>query len=222
MEFVLERPAGFEFKAGQNADWKLISPPETDSEGDKRTFSIVAPPSARELAFTTRMRDTAFKRVLKTLPEGSALEIDGPYGDLTLHNRAERPAVFLAGGIGITPFHSMILDAAEKHLPHKIFLFYSNRRPEDAAFLQELIDLQSKNVNYKLIATMTDMDKSSQKWNGETGRIDAELIKKYVGDLNGPVYYIAGPPGLVAAMKKMLNDAGVNDDDIKIEDFPGY
>ena len=222
MAFHLKKPAGFTYKAGQNADYALINPPETDPEGNKRTFSFVSAPEDAEITIATRMRDTAFKRVLKTLPEGSELQMEGPYGDMTLHNKSERPAVFLAGGIGITPFHSMVKDAAEKQLPHKIFLFYSNRRPEDAPFLEELIKLQRQNSNYKLIATMTEMGKSQQKWDGETGYIHADMIKKYVGDLNGPVYYIAGPPAMLSALHKMLNESGINDDDIRREEFAGY
>lgn len=222
MEFVLEKPAGFNFKAGQNADYTLLNPPETDAEGNKRTFSFVSPPSADRLVWATRMRDSAFKRVMKTLPIGTELQLDGPYGDMTLHNNAERPAVFLAGGIGITPFRSMVVDAAQRKLPHKIFLFYSNRRPEDAAFLRELMDLQHQNPHYTFVGTMTQMEKSSQPWQGERGYINKEMLVKFVGNLSGPVYYIAGPPSLVAAMRKMLNEAGVNDDDIRTEEFPGY
>lgn len=222
MAFHWTKPEGLEYKAGQNADYFLINPPETDPEGNKRTFSFVSSPSDNEIIFATRMRDTAFKRNLKNLAEGTEVELEGPYGDMILHSRAEKPAVFLAGGIGITPFHSMVKDATEKKLPHKIFLFYSNRRPEDAAFLQELINWQTDNPNYKFIGTMTEMEKSSQSWSGETGYITADMLKKYVGNLDGPIYYIAGPPSMLAAMKKMLLDAGVVEDDIRSEEFVGY
>ena len=222
MAFHFSKPEGFSFKAGQNADYTLINPTETDPEGNKRTFSFVSVPEDAEIVFATRMRDTAFKRSLKNLAEGTEVEMDGPYGDMTLHSRSEKPAVFLAGGIGITPFHSMVKEAAVKQLPHKIFLFYSNRRPEDAAFLNELVDLEKQNPNYKFIGTMTDTSKSSQTWNGETGYITAEMIKKYIPDINSPIYYLAGPPAMVAAMRKMLNEAGIVDDDIKTEEFAGY
>ena len=222
MVFHFSKPEGFSFKAGQNADYTLINPPETDAEGNKRTFSFVSAPDDPELLIATRMRDTAFKRTLKNMPGGTELEMEGPYGDMTLHNRAERPAVFLAGGIGITPFYSMVTDAAARHLPHKIYLFYSNRRPEDAPFLAELTGLQNQNPNYRLIGTMTNMEHSRQQWDGETGYITPEMIKKYTGNLNGPVYYIAGPPTMLAAMRKMLNTAGINDDDIRSEEFAGY
>ena len=220
--FHFEKPAGFNFKAGQWATFMQDNPPETDAEGSTRDFSLAVDPAADDIAFTTRMRDTAFKRVMKNMPEGSEISVDGPYGSFTLHNDASKPAVFLAGGIGITPFYSMSEDAATRQLPHHIFLFYSNRRPEDSAFLEELIALESKNPNYKFIGTMTEMGKSNQPWSGETGYITKELIQKYIPDLSLPIYYVAGPPGMVTAMRKMLNDAGVNDDNIRTEEFSGY
>src|ERR1017187_9449 len=129
MAFRFERPANWAFKAGQYLDMTLLAPPETDSEGNVRSFSIASGPNEETLMVATRMRDTAFKRVLKTMPLGTAVKIDGPSGDLTLPDSFTRAAVFLAGGIGITPFRSMICLAAAERLPHQIFLFYSNRRP---------------------------------------------------------------------------------------------
>jgi ferredoxin-NADP reductase len=217
-----EKPDGFDFKAGQSGDFTLINPPETDAEGNTRAFSIASPPHEPDLMIATRMRDTAFKRVLKNLPIGTELNLEGPFGALTLHNNAKRPAVFLAGGIGITPFRSILLHAAGKHLPHQLYLFYSNRYPEAATFLEDLIDLEKQNPRYRLIATMDEVHKSHRGWSGEMGHINETMLTKYLKTLEGPVYYVAGPPGMVTALQKMLNEAGVNDDDIRIEAFSGY
>ena len=219
MAFHFEKPEGFSFKAGQNADWTLINPPETDAEGNKRTFSITSPPDYSGLGIATRIRDTAFKRSLKNMPEGTEIEVEGPYGDMTLQSDSTKPAVFLAGGIGITPFMSMVYDALTKKLPHKIFLFYSNRRPEDAPFLLELGGAEKGNSNFKLIATMTDLD---VHWEGDRGYINKEMIQKYVPDFINSIYYLAGPPAMVAAMRKMINNAGISDDYIRAEEFAGY
>ncbi len=242
MAFHFSKPSGFEYKSGQNADYYLINPVETDKEGNKRTFSFASSPEEKDIIWATRMRDTAFKRNMGKLVEGSEVEMEGPYGDMLLHSRSEKPAVFLAGGIGITLFHSMIKDASARNLPHKIFLFYSNRRPEDAPFLKELTELQSQNPNFKLIATMTDMPalrslldrrslgevggevgaKSSQPWDGEHGYITPEMIKKYLPQTEGSIYYLAGPPPMVASMRKILTILDVNDDDIRSEEYIGY
>ncbi|HKF53410.1 MAG TPA: FAD-dependent oxidoreductase [Candidatus Acidoferrales bacterium] len=222
MEFLLEKPAGFDFKPGQAMEVKLNNPPETDGEGNSRAFSIASAPYEPDIMFATRMRDTAMKRSLKKIPIGTELEIDGPWGDLKLHTRAARPAVFIAGGIGITPFRSMVMDAAHNKLGHKISLFYSNRRPEDTAFLDDLTRAEKENPNFKLIATMTEMEKSSRPWNGKTGVVTKEMISGALPDLSEPIFYLAGPGGMLTAMQKLLLGAGVNEDDIRAEEFAGY
>jgi ferredoxin-NADP reductase len=220
--FRFEKPSGWTFKAGQFIDMTLLDPSETDSEGNKRGFSIASGPHEETLMVTTRMRDTAFKRMLKIMPIGAAVKIEGPFGDLTLPNNASRAVVFLAGGIGITPFRSMLVRAAKEKLPHRIFLFYSNRRPEDAPFLEELQLLERENPNYKLIASMTESEKSQRPWNGETGLINQEMLARHLKDAGSPIYYIAGPPAMVKGLHEMLNKAGVDDDDIRAEEFAGY
>src|ERR1700693_610215 len=142
MAFQFEKPPGWRFNAGQYLDMTLLDPPETDSEGNVRSFSIASAPHEETLTVATRMRDTAFKRVLKTMPFGTAVKIEGPSGDLILPHDVTRTAVFLAGGIGITPFRSIVLWAAKEKLPNRIVLFYSNRRPEDAPFLAVLHSLE--------------------------------------------------------------------------------
>lgn len=222
MAFSFAKPAGFDFKPGQSADLTLLDPPETDAEGNVRTFSIVSAPSENDLTFVTRMRDTAFKRVLRNMAPGTEIKLEGPMGSFNLHKNPDKPAVLLAGGVGITPFMSMARAAARQNDPHQIYLFYSNRRPEDAAFLEELETLQKQNLNFHLISTMAEMEKSKQSWNGESGFIDAAMLKRHLPSLSGPIYYVAGPPAMVAAMRDMLAKAGVDEDDIRAEDFAGY
>ena len=222
LAFSLEKPADFSFKAGQTADLTLVDPPETDAEGNTRTFSIASAPWESELLFATRLRDSAFKRCLRDMKPGTRIKLDGPMGSFNLHKNASKPAVFLAGGIGITPFQSMAREAARQKDPHQIYLFYSNRRPEDAAFFAELDALRQQNPNFHFIGTMVEMEKSKQSWSGERGFIHAAMLKRHLPELAGPIYYAAGPPTMVAAMKEMLVKAGVDEDDVRSEDFPGY
>ena len=168
------------------------------------------------------MRDTAFKRSLKKVPLGTEVKIDSAMGSLTLHKNSAKPAVFLAGGIGITPFSSIVRQADRDRAPHKLYLFYSNRRPEDAAFLEILQGLEKTNPNFHLIATMTEMPRSKKTWNGETGWIDKEMLSRHLSDLQGPIYYIAGPPAMVTGLRKMLVASGVDEDDVRTEEFAGY
>jgi ferredoxin-NADP reductase len=214
--FHFDKPAGFSHQAGQNAIFSLIDPPENDAAGPSRPFTIASAPHERELMIATRMRDSAFKRVLGKMPIGAKLRIDGPAGLMVLHEDAARPAVFLAGGIGVTPFLSMARDAAARLLAHGIVLFYSSRRPQDAAFLTELKHMQNR--NFRLVATMTE----ALEWTGEKRLISRELLAEHLPDLRAPVYYFAGPPPMTMAMQGMLAELGVSEDDMRSEEFYGY
>ncbi|HKA46115.1 MAG TPA: FAD-dependent oxidoreductase [Burkholderiales bacterium] len=222
MSFHFTKPAGFHFKAGQAIDVILADPPGADARSAGHTFSIVSAPFQGELAIATRMRDSAFKRALKALPIGAPLKLEGPFGSFALHGDQARPAVFIAGGIGITPFMSILRQAAQDRLPHRLLLLYSNRRPEDAAFLSELQQLEQQNSNFRLVATMTEMSKSARKWEGETSFVNADLVKRHVADLAAPIYYVVGPPAMVEAVTEMLRGAGVAEDLIRSEEFYGY
>lgn len=222
MAFRFTKPPGFAFKPGQAVTLFLTDPPP-EPNSRQRIFSLVSAPFEAELAVATRMREgSAFKRALKSLPPGARLELKGPRGVMTLHEERSRAAVFIAGGIGITPFMSMLRQAAQDKLPQRLLLIYSNRRPEDAAFLAELQQLERRNPNFRLVATMTEMAKSALPWNGETGLVDAGLVRRCTRDLPEPVYYLVGPPGMVAAMQGVLQAAGVGKDEIRTEEFFGY
>lgn len=220
LAFRFEKPAGFQFKAGQAVVLELVDPPPEDGQ-KRRTFSLVSAPFERTLAIATRMRDTAFKRALRTLPDGATLKLTGPIGQFALADAA-RPAVFIAGGIGITPFMSILRQAARDRSPQALRLLYSNRRPEDSAFLGELEALERQNGDFRMVATMTAMSQSAREWDGETGLINADLIKRAVGGLAAPLFYVVGPPAMVLAMQETLRAAGVAEDDILTEEFYGY
>lgn len=222
MAFHFAKPAQFVFTPGQFVDLTLLQPSETDAAGNTRAFSIASAPQEETLMVATRLRDTAFKRELQRMPLGTTVRMEGPFGKLVLHADQARPAVFLAGGIGITPFRSMVVHAAMQRSPHRMVLFYSNRRPEDAAFLDELQTLQEKNPHYRFVGTMTEPEKSARVWRGETGFITAALLSKHLVNVGSPIYYVVGPPGMVTGLRTMLKDAHIDDGDVRTEKFAGY
>lgn len=222
MAFHFEKPTGFTFVPGQWARFTLENPPETDAEGNARPFSLASAPHENQLMIVTRMRDTAFKRVLKGMPIGASVRMQGPFGTLTLPPVGPEPVVFLTGGIGITPFLSMIKDATITHSAQKMVLFYSNRRPENTAFLQELQGMEKKNPHFTLVGTMTQMENSTQPWSGERGYITEEMLRKFVPNIAAAQYFIAGPPAMVETLAAMLRHANVSEDRIHVEEFSGY
>lgn len=222
MAFCFEKPSDWTFTAGQFIDMTLITPSETDAEGNTRGFSIASAPFEDTLMIATRLRDTAFKRVLKTLPLGTAVKIEGPFGDLRLHHDAARPAVVLSGGIGITPFRSILLQAAHDKRPQRIIFFDGNRRPEDAPFLAEMYALAREDAHVTFIPTMSEMDKSHRPWDGERGFIDQQMLSKHLSGVTSAMYYLTGPPGMVRGLRTVLTATGVDEDDIRTEEFTGY
>jgi ferredoxin-NADP reductase len=222
MAFQFEKPNNFVFKAGQYIDLTLSDsqPQFGSSNALTHTFSIASPPSDDELVVTTRMRNSAFKQAISTLPIGSPARIEGPMGSFSLHNNTARQVVFLAGGIGIAPFLSMLTYAAKEKLQHRIVLFYANRYLEDAAFIDALWKLERDNPRFRFVPTLTRA--TNNGWNGKTGHIGLQMLFAHVGILRGPIYYIAGPPTMVATTRRTLSEVGVDEDDIRTEEFAGY
>jgi ferredoxin-NADP reductase len=221
MAFRFAKPADWTYRAGQFVDVTLLDPPETDAEGNTRGFSISSAPSEGVIMITTRLRDTAFKRVLQAMPLGTPVKIEGPFGDLRLHH-ADRPAVVLTGGIGITPFRSILLETIRADgLPYPVVVLYANRRPQDAAFLDELRALAAQDTNLKFIPTMSGLE-ASDPWQGERGHIDMSMLGRHLEGVTNAIYYLTGPPGMVQGLRTMLMDGGVDEDDIRTEEFTGY
>jgi ferredoxin-NADP reductase len=222
MAFHFEKPPGFAYVAGQAGDWILQHPAKTDKEGNKRSFTLASAPYEEDLFFATRLRETAFKEDLQSTDLGSQVDFDGPWGELTLHDDPAVPAVFLTGGIGVTPFRSIVLQWAHDQLEHSLFLFYSNRRPEDAAFVDELQAVAKQRAKFTFLPTMTEMEKSKMPWSGAHGYIDQAMLRRSLTDLNRPIYYLSGPPKMVESMQKLLTDSGVKQERVRTESFDGY
>jgi len=219
IEFTFEKPASLTFLPGQYAGFTLINPEETDAAGITRRFSLSSTPDDEHITITLRMQGSAYKRVLNKLNIGDEIKFAGPTGNFTLHQDHNKPAVFIAGGIGITPFYSMIKQATHHQSPQKLILFYGNQTENDTAYLNEIKTLQTINPHFTFIPTFVNPPSS---WQGETGFITDSMIKKYITDLDAPIYYICGSPAMVTALQETLAEMNINEDNIKVEDFPGY
>lgn len=219
MAFHFEKPASFKFKAGQYADYIQINPPQTDKEGSERSFTLACSPYENDICFITRMRDTAFKNVMNDMAIGTEIKIDGPNGSLTLKDNTT-PAVFLTGGIGVTPALSIIKQAVHDYSDQKITLFYSNNNLESAVHMDKFYEMAKLNNNFTFVPTLTEL--SVGEYHGETGRIDIEMLRKYISDLSIPNFYITGPPTMVKSLRKILISNNINKSHILTEEFEGY
>jgi ferredoxin-NADP reductase len=221
--FVIQLDQPIAFRAGQSCDLTLVNPRHQDAKGSTRTFSITSAPSeSPRLMFATRQTDSAFKRSLEETAIGSTIEVDGPWGTFVLHDDPARPAVLLAGGIGVTPFRSMIKDAVERRLAHAITLIHSNHSRAAAAFFSDFETWSHVKRNFTFVPTVTEPSPAGAGSPVRVGAIDAALIAQHRGTLAAPMYYVAGPAGFVSAMRKALFEAGVRPSDTQAEEFPGY
>jgi ferredoxin-NADP reductase len=208
--------ASYEFRAGQHADFIIGSASEYS-----HTFSLASSPRDREpIMIAMRMRPTVFKSALRAAALGTRVTVSRPRGSFALHRDITRPAVFLAGGIGIAPIHSILQSATQERLPHKLYLFYSNREAADATFMDELQSMAAQNPNFTLVLTVTGH--KTLPWPYEKGHINRDMLARYLLGLNGPVYYIAGPSGMVTGMTDLLVSSGVSPDDMRTEEFGDY
>ena len=193
-----------------------------DPRGSDRPFSLSSSPTETDaIAITTKMTGSPFKERLASLEEGEEAMIRGPMGDFVLD--PARPAVMLAGGVGITPLRGMIHYAADMDLPIPVVLLYSNKVPEEIAFREDLEDVAGKWGSLKVIHTITQPKESKTSWAGRTGRIDAALVKEGADGLKNPAIYVAGTPAFGERMVRLLNsEVGVPEEDIRVERFRGY
>jgi ferredoxin-NADP reductase len=210
----------FDYRPGQYFWVELLDPPYQDEKGSRRHISAVTSPTERGvIGLCTRLRDSAFKRSLAELPVGAEVEVEPPKGNFVLPDDTSRPLVFVAGGIGITVFRSMLRFIEDEGLPHRVTLIYSNRDRESTPFLEELEEIERTNPNLRLIVTMTNDD----GWPGERRRIDADFFADHLGDnLNDARYMVAGPPAMTEAVSEELKKAGVDEQLVSTDGFSGY
>jgi NAD(P)H-flavin reductase len=209
-----------DFVAGQYFWVELLDPPYDDEKGPRRHISVCTSPNDHGvLGLCTRLRDTAFKRSLAELPVGADVDVEQPKGNFLLPTETDKPFVFVAGGIGITVFRSMLLYITEEGLPHRVTLVYSNRDRESTAFLDEMQELAERNPSIRLVLTMTE----DEGWEGEKRFIDADMLRDHLdGDLADYRYLVAGPPPMAEAVVEKLQGAGIPEDQIESDRFSGY
>jgi ferredoxin-NADP reductase len=209
-----------EFRPGQYFFVELLDPPFEDEKGPRRHISVVTSPNERNtLGLATRLRETAFKKGLEEIEVGTEIDVEPPKGNFMLPEDTSRPYAFVAGGIGITVFRSMLKYIDEEKLPYRVTLFYSNRTREETAFLDELRGYEERLPDFRLVLTMTQ----DPEWEGESRRIDPDFLREYLGDSFDEVtFLVAGPPGMAKAIEAALGEAGVPPERILASSYSGY
>ena len=209
-----------DFRPGQYFWVELLDSPYEDERGLRRHFSVVTSPTERGvLGVCTRLRDTAFKKTLAELKVGDEVEVEPPKGDYVLPEDTSPHYVFVAGGIVITVFRSMLRYMADTGQPYRVTLVYSNRDRAGTAFLEELQELERQIPGLRLLLTMTE----DEGWEGESRFVGPDLLSDHLeGELADHTYLVAGPPPMVEAVVGQLSEAGVPEEQVLPDRFSGY
>jgi ferredoxin-NADP reductase len=210
-----EKPPGFRFAPVQFCGLEF----PTGAGSLEYPMSLACSPTRPYLEFGARISESPWKQAFAALRPGDEAEVDGAYGHFVLQETS--PAIFVAGGIGITPLKGMAEYAADRHLPIEVRLVYSNRNEEEIAYRTELERLTRQNPRFQVVHTLTRTPEGSS-WAGRRGRIDSDLLREVSSALPDPVYYVCGTPGLVQEAYRTLLGLGVPEGRVIHEVFPGY
>ncbi len=221
LTFYFSKPEGFTFHAGQYAILRVPAERlvEADIRAGMRPLSIASAPSETELAFVMREGVTGFKKTMWDLTVGDVISVSGPLGHATIPDGDVRPIAILSGGVGMAPARSMLIEAVVKNDARKYVLFSSNRFLADVPFQNELTAIRLPDFTYAF--TLSAESEPATLPGEERGRITAEVIKKYLPEWPESLYYVIGAPAFADAMKVLLSDIGIAEENIHIDPFSG-
>lgn len=221
-DFIFSRPVNCLFSPGQYMEWTLAHK-NVDSRGNRRYFTIASSPTEGELAIGVKIgpKRSSYKNALFNMNNEKIIIASQLAGDFILPKNLKEKLVFIAGGIGITPFRSMIKYLLDKKERRDIVLFYAAKNPKDFAYM-EIFNKGIKDLGIRVIYTVTDKTLSRSSWKGHMGRIDAIMIAKEVVDHKERIFYLSGPNAMVKGYENILHELGVSGTKIKKDFFPGY
>lgn len=223
-DFIFQKDKKFNFKPGQYMEWTL-SHTHSDVRGVRRYFTLASSPTEPDIRLGVKFYDrpSSFKKALLALGVGEEIIASQKSGDFVLPKNIDTELVFIAGGIGITPFRSMVQYLLDKKEKRKITLLYSNKRVSDIAY-KEIFDRAEKELGIKTLYVITDElpDETIADSRTYNGFINAEVLQKEVPEYMDKIFYISGPHSMVDAFEKTLKSIGVPRKNIKTDFFPGF
>lgn len=221
-DFVFLPERSVNYKAGQYMEFTLAHPGQ-DNRGIRRYFTLASAPSEIGLRIGVKFYPEAstFKQALLAMNTGDRIVAAQLAGDFVLPKDPQKKLVFIAGGIGVTPFRSMIMDLLARNEHRSIALVYSNRTEEDITY-RNIFDQAEKQLGIKTVYALSEIDKIRPDWPGVRGMVTGELLAKEIPDYRERTFYLSGPHGMVSAFEKTLKKMGVPNRQIKIDFFPGF
>lgn len=210
-----------EYRPGQYLFYELDALAFPDERGNRRHFTISSSPTEKGiLMFTTRMRGSGFKETLRHAPIGYELSCEAPLGEFVMQKGdPQRHHVFIAGGIGVTPFRSILRSISDTNESIHAVMLYFNRSSADIIFRKELEEIARRMPTISMVHVLTDPEPG---WTGEQGKFDEAMLRAWVADPDQALFWVSGPPRMVTGFKDVLKQAGVKDTMIRIDRFIGY
>ncbi len=210
----------FTYCPGQYVPYELDALTFPDERGPHRHFTISSSPTEKGIVmFTTRIRGSGFKETLRNAPLGYELSMGVPAGLFVMPEGETRHHVFIAGGIGVTPYRSILRQATDMKNPINVIMLYFNHSAANIVFRQELGEIALQMPTFRLIHVLSEPELG---WTGEKGKLDEMLLQKWVPDAEKRLFWISGPPALVEAYKDLIKRIGVSDGAIRTDRFIGY
>jgi len=210
----------YEYLPGQYAFFELDELAFPDERGKRRHFTISSSPTEKDiLMFTTRMRGSGFKETLRHASLGYELTVETPRGRFVLQEGENRRHIFIAGGIGITPYRSILRNAADANTPIQALMLYFSRSSADLVFRRELEEIARQMLTFSLVPVISEPEPD---WKGEEGEFNEPLLRRYVPDPDQCLFWISGPPAMVAALKDLIQQIGVSEEALHTDSFTGY
>jgi ferredoxin-NADP reductase len=221
-DFIFRPDERMRFAPGQYLEWTV---PDTgaDSRGNRRYFTIASSPTEQDIIMGVKFYEnpSSFKRHLAAMQEGDTIVASQRSGDFTLPADAKEKLVFVAGGIGITPFRSMLKYLADTGERRDIVMLYSNRSAEDIAYA-DILEEARERIGVRTLYVLTDTENIPPAWQGLQGRITPEAIRREIPDFGERTFYVSGPQAMVTGFDEMLREMGVARARIRKDYFPGF
>jgi ferredoxin-NADP reductase len=221
LDFILETDKSFKFKPGQYMEWTL-GHNNPDSRGNRRYFTLASSPTEGHTILGVKFYEnsSSYKKQMLSLKPGDKIVGGQLAGDFVLPANRSRKLVFMAGGIGITPFRSMIKYLVDTNQYRDVKLIYSNRSASEVAY-NNIFEEANQKLGIQTLHALTDFTKIPSFWSGHKGYVDGAMIQKEIPDYQERIFYISGSHTMVTAFKEMLAELGVPNRNIKTDFFPG-
>lgn len=221
-DFLFHPQQQLSFSPGQYMEWTLQHP-KTDSRGNRRYFTIASSPTERDLILGVKFYDdsSSFKKNMLEMDNSTPIVGGQLAGDFTLPKDTKQKLAFIAGGIGVTPFRSMLKYLVDTDQRRDIIMIYSNKLADEIVYT-DIFDKAQLQLGISTVYTLTDKNAVPHGWNGYVGRVDADMIKQLIPDYRERIFYLSGPKSMVDAFEKTLKGMGVHQNHIKTDFFPGF